>query len=174
MFRAVVDTERARRWGIRVGHSLNVVAELPRYVDDPMIPLGLRVAAIDAFFIHHRLLIEFLTRKRDQRDIRSHDYVGGFDLRTIDPDLYARLDRDWLVASKQVAHMSVERDAPVDAPFVEFVGATRLRAHASDIFDAMSAFVRYLADKTSPYTPDFAGWLSEANSRRQAEPSGTA
>jgi hypothetical protein len=30
---------------------LNVIAELPRYVDDAAFPVGLRVAAVDAFFI---------------------------------------------------------------------------------------------------------------------------
>jgi hypothetical protein len=47
-------------------------------VDDAAFPLGLRVAAIDAFFIHLRLLIEFLIKKpaRDHPAIHRDDYAA--------------------------------------------------------------------------------------------------
>jgi hypothetical protein len=66
----------------QVGHSLNVIAELPRYVDDAAFPVGLRVAAIDAFLIHLRLLIEFLIKKPDRAHPAIHrdDYASGFNL----------------------------------------------------------------------------------------------
>jgi hypothetical protein len=64
---------------IQVGHVMNVVAELPRYVDDKTPPLGLRVAAVDAFFTHLRGLIEFLT-KNDPRAIGWRDYTTKFRL----------------------------------------------------------------------------------------------
>jgi hypothetical protein len=73
----VTDIERGRHWGTRVGHSLDVVAEMPRYVDDDSIVIGLRVAAVDAFFIHYRGLIEFLTDEENKRYIRSGDYLGA-------------------------------------------------------------------------------------------------
>jgi hypothetical protein len=58
-----MDAELARRRGIQVGHSLNMIAELPHYTHDPDVPAALRAAALDAFFVHLRLLIEFLITK---------------------------------------------------------------------------------------------------------------
>ena len=68
--------------------------------------------------------------------------LQGFDLAVISPELHARLEADWDVASKQVAHLSIDKTAPVDAPLVKFVDAVRLRRHTSDLFEAMRAFVQ--------------------------------
>jgi hypothetical protein len=40
-----MDIQLARQRGTQVAHSLNVVAELPRYMDDRTVPVALRVAA---------------------------------------------------------------------------------------------------------------------------------
>jgi hypothetical protein len=103
----------------QVGHSLNVIAELPRYVDDAAFPVGLRVAAIDAFFIHLRLLIEFLIKlliefliKKPDRAhpaIHRDDYASGFNLGSVDPALYRSLSSDFDFASQHVAHFSLNR-----------------------------------------------------------------
>jgi len=63
----VIDDPLTRRRAVQVAHSLNVIAELPQYVEDAVFPVGLRVAAVDAFFVHLRLLIEFLAKKPDSR-----------------------------------------------------------------------------------------------------------
>jgi hypothetical protein len=42
---------------------MNMIAELPRYVDDRALSLGLRAAAVDAFFDGLRALTEFLTKE---------------------------------------------------------------------------------------------------------------
>ncbi len=60
----VMDSGLARRRGTQVAHSLSMVGELPRFVDDSIYPVALRVAAIDAFFVHLRLVIEFLIKPR--------------------------------------------------------------------------------------------------------------
>lgn len=39
-----------RRRGIQVGHSLNMIAELPHYAHDRDVPVALRAAALDAFW----------------------------------------------------------------------------------------------------------------------------
>ena len=51
------------RQSIQVGHVMNMIAELPRYVDDRALSLGLRAAAVDAFFDGLRALTEFLTKE---------------------------------------------------------------------------------------------------------------
>lgn len=159
-----VSTELARRRGFQVGHSLNVIAELPRYVDDPDIVVGLRVAAVDAFYIHLRALIEFLVKPRDTRDIRRHDYVPNFEL---DDAVRDRLLATHTRASQYVAHFSKQRTPTADAPIFETVDASSLRALATETFGAMDAFVRNLAEARHPCADDFAVWLAEAERRRQ-------
>jgi hypothetical protein len=100
----VTDVPLTKHRAKQVGHSLNVIAELPRYVDDAAFPVGLRVAAIDAFFIHLRLLIEFLIKKPDRAHPAIHrdDYASGFNLGSVDPALYRSLSSDFDFASQHV------------------------------------------------------------------------
>lgn len=157
-----MDTELARRRATQVGHSLNVIAELSRYVDDPNVVVGPRVAAIDAFHIHLRLLIEFLIKGPDNRDIRSHDYARNFRL---DAALNDRLSGAWKRASQQVAHLSRVRVPSVDMPIFESVNTSSLRILADDVFTAMAALVQHMADTNEPWAGDFARWLAEAKAR---------
>jgi hypothetical protein len=55
-----MDVRLARRPATQVAHPLNMIPELPPYVTTARSRLAPRAAAIDAFFIHLRLLIEFL------------------------------------------------------------------------------------------------------------------
>jgi hypothetical protein len=158
-----MNAELARQRGSQVGHSLNVIAELPRYVDDNSIPVALRVAAIDAFVIHTRLLTEFLIKPADKRDIRRHDYAPGFQLPA---PLRTRLNKTFQFASRHVAHLSKERVPAKGAAIFEPVGAARLRRLAADVFAGMDAFVQYLIVTSNPYATDFQQWVSEANGRR--------
>ena len=93
-----------RRRGIQVGHSLNMIAELPYYAYNPDVPKALRAAAFDAFFMHLRLLIDFLITKprRDRPPVISHwDYVQGVHL---EESLRQRLQAASQFASVHVAH----------------------------------------------------------------------
>jgi hypothetical protein len=136
----------------QVGHSLNVIAELPRYVDDAAFPVGLRVAAIDAFFIHLRLLIEFLIKKPDRAHPAIHrdDYASGFNLGTVDPALYRSLSSDFDFASQHVAHFSLNRVLIEESAGIEYFDAARLRTCAEDVFGAMEAFIRYMHANRDP------------------------
>jgi hypothetical protein len=153
----------ARRRGTQVAHSLNMIAELPAYVDDRAIPVALRAAAIDAFFIHLRLLIEFLIKRRDNRAISRHDYVKDFGL---EPGLRSQLSADYEFASRQVAHFNTERVPAEDSPVFQPVDGDRLLHHADDVFAAMSAFTRCLHAAGNQYAGDFGGWLAVAQGRR--------
>src|SRR3954453_22911986 len=96
----------SRHRGVQVAHSLNVIAELPRYVDDVSVPIGLRVAAIDAFFVHARAFAEFLIKPRDAPPTPRHDYGQNFHL---DATLLGRLNALYEEASRHVLHFNIER-----------------------------------------------------------------
>jgi hypothetical protein len=158
-----MDVPLARRRGTQVAHSLNMIAELPAYVDDRAIPAALRAAAIDAFFIHMRLLIEFLIKPDDDRAICRRDYVKGFSL---EQGLRTRLSADYDFASRHVAHLNYERVPAEDSPIFEPVDGDSLGRHADDVFAAMSAFAQHLSATGSEYAGDFGGWLALAKNRR--------
>jgi hypothetical protein len=168
----VTDVPLSKRRAVQVAHSLNVIAELPQYVEDAAFPVGLRVAAVDAFFVHLRLLIEFLIKKPDSRHPAIHrdNYASGFQLGSVDSALYRRLDTDYDFASQHVAHFSLGRLPLEESAGVDYVSAARLRAHAEDIFGAMKAFARHMRTNGSAYADDFEGWLSAAEARRTQPP----
>jgi hypothetical protein len=163
----------ARRRAEQVAHSLNVIAELPGYVEDTEFPIGLRVAAVDAFFVHLRLLIEFLIKRPDRRHPAIHrdDYARGFHLAAVDSVLRSRMDDGFEFASRHVAHFSLERLWAEDSAGVNYVSAASLRDRADDVFAATAAFVRHMRSTGSPYADDFEQWLSAAQARRPQPPS---
>ena len=158
-----MDTQLARRRGTQVAHSLNMIAELPDYVDDATIPLALRAAAVDAFFIHLRLLIEFLIKPRDRRLIHRRNYTRHFHTGEA---LRSRLNADYDFAGRHVAHFNAERVPAADSPIFEPVDCARLRSHADGVFAAMSAFARHLSATGSEYAGDFGEWLELSTARR--------
>ncbi|MBO0807967.1 MAG: hypothetical protein J2P32_06650 [Actinobacteria bacterium] len=156
-----MDVELARWRGYQVGHSLNMIAELPAHVDDPQTPKALRHAAVDAFFIHVRLLRDFLIEK-NSRAIGWRDYTTGFNL---PPALRKPLAGPIDVAGREVAHFNKQGRAPdTSTPVHHAMAAADLRPHAEAVFAAMEAFVRHLAAEPEPcvYTADFDGWLRDA------------
>ena len=163
----MTDVPLTKHRAKQVGHSLNVIAELPRYVDDAAFPVGLRVAAIDAFFIHLRLLIEFLIKKPDRAHPAIHrdDYASGFNLGSVDPALYRSLSSDFDFASQHVAHLSLNRVLTEESAGVEYLDAARLRSCAQDVFGAMEAFIRYMYANEGAHAGGFERLLSEAKSR---------
>ncbi len=164
----MTDDPLTRQRAGQVAHSLNVIAELPRYVDDTQFPVGLRVAAVDGFFVHARLLIEFLVKPPDLNHPAIHrdDYAAGFSLAQVDTALYQRLRADYDFASKHVAHLSVNRLPDTQSAGVDFVSASRLQAHAEDVFNAMTAFIGHMQTTGSAYVGDFEQSLAEAEARR--------
>jgi hypothetical protein len=154
---------------MQVGHSMNVIAELPRYVDDLAIVVGLRVAAVDSFFVHLRLLIEFLVKPPDRRrpSIHREDYTAGFHLGSIETTLHSRLADAYELASRHVVHYGVDR-VPTAATGVEYIGAARLRAHGDDALAAFALFVKHLRASANSHADDFDAALSEARSRQQS------
>jgi hypothetical protein len=163
-----MDAELARRRGIQVGHSLNMIAELPHYTHDPDVPAALRAAALDAFFVHLRLLIEFLiTKPRKDRPpvISRWDYAAGLGL---DNALRDRLKAAGDFANAHVAHFNADRVPTADSPISHTPSRTSLVAYRQDVFTAMTAVVQHLVTARSVYAADFDGWLSDAQRRARS------
>lgn len=166
-----VTTPELKRTRLRqVGHSLNMIAELPRYVQDPRVSYGLQVAAVDSFFVHQRLLIEFLVRRQAQNDIHRDDYTTGFSLQTIDPGLAAKLDGEWELASRHVVHFSDYRVPQQGSLEVQYMSAADLVARAADIFTTADLFQQHLSSSQNIYTGDFKQLLGEAKHRLLRRP----
>ena len=116
---------------------MNVIAELPRYLDGAAVPVALRVAATDSFFIHLRLLIEFLTKKPNLTHPAIHrdDYARGFNLSFVDLAMYRRLKTDFDFASQHVAHFSFNRVPTAKSAGIDYVDARRARARSGRQLD---------------------------------------
>jgi hypothetical protein len=165
-----MDVELVRRRGIEVGHSMNMIAELPHYTHDPDLPAVLRAAALDAFFVHLRLLIEFLiTKPRTDRPpvISRWDYVTGFGL---DNALRDRLQAASDFANVHVAHFNASRVPTAGSPISHTPSRTSLVGFTQDVFIAMTALVQHLAAAGSVNAADFDGWLGDAQRRAKAVP----
>ena len=163
-----MDAELTRRRGIQVGHSLNMIAELPHYTHDPDVPAALRAAALDAFFIHLRLLIEFLiTKPRGDRPpvISRWDYATDF---VLDNALRGRLKAASDFANTHVAHFNADRAPKANSPISHTPSRTSLTSYRQDVFTAMAAVVQHLVTARSVYSAEFDWWLRDA--RRRARP----
>ena len=134
-----MDAELVRRRAIQVGHSLNMIAELPHYTHDPDVPAVLRAAALDAFFVHLRLLIEFLiTKPRTDRlpVISRWDYATGLGL---DNALRDRLQAASDFANVHVAHFNASRVPTAGSLVTHTPSRTSLVGYRQDVFMAMTA-----------------------------------
>src|SRR5438552_5069628 len=94
----------------QVGHAMNMIAELPPYTADDSLPPVLKAAAFESFFVNMRLLLEFLVRRREVRNIHRHDYLPDWEP---EPSANIRQMRtyDYRFVCEQVAHLSKARIA---------------------------------------------------------------
>jgi hypothetical protein len=161
-----MDAELMRRRGIQAAHSLNMIAELPHYTHDTAVPTALRAAALDAFFVHLRLLIEFLISKpRGDRSpaISLRDYAKGFNL---DNELRDRLKAADVFANTHVAHLNADRVPSADSPVSRMPTPSELASYRDDVFSAITAAMEHLRVEGSVHAADFNGWLQESLRRQ--------
>ena len=162
-----MDVATARRRASQVGHSLNMIAEMPSYVEDVAYPLALRAASLDAFFVHLRLLIEFLiTKPRRNRSpvISRWDYASGF---ALDNALRDRLTAASDFANTHMAHFNADRVPTAASPITQTPSRSTLVSYADGVFSAMDALVQHLVTAKSPFAADFQQFLTAAQSRRR-------
>jgi len=159
-----------------VGYSVRMVAEIAAHYDEPMDSSEFRTARCmaDAFYVHVRLLAEFLVRTPKGGDFAPADF--GIAWEAPGGAATARLGEGWDVASKYVVHFGGRRvpKCPDDAS--EFtVGGPCFRQLAGDALEVYSVFVDAVAAVTPDWTngggalipdpvPDPDGWRARTRS----------
>lgn len=104
MVREQPSPQQLRAYLMQVGHALNLVCELPEWIERSPLPKHLRHAAAEAFAMNTRVLAEFLWSTASYRtDIRASDYCTTEWLQGERPSTI------FVHGDKHVAHMTDER-----------------------------------------------------------------
>lgn len=143
---------------MQVGHSLNMITELPLIAatGEPDI---VRIAALDAFYIHARGLIEFFLCPTSS-SVSVTVYVGDWDLTTKSDE---RLGVLYGLVNEQTAHLSPDRvikdrDVVNEAP-------ERLVIHADAIVDLAEEWSRRIGEDAGEHAVEVDGVVSPQRER---------
>ncbi|MEU2014051.1 hypothetical protein [Nocardia sp. NPDC019302] len=111
-----------------------MVSRLPDAIFAPDLEPLMHHAAIECFFVHVRGLIEFLGLKVPKQSEFSAADVHPTWVPPTDPARHARLQADWLNASRHVMHFSKERVKSETGPAVDVpADEASLRRMADDV-----------------------------------------
>jgi hypothetical protein len=113
--------------------------------------------------VNARLLIEFLTHKGNELDIRAADFAPSW---TAPPRRKSKADQDWLEqqwswASEQVAHFAKTRTANMSYN----VDPNKLRILAGSILDEMERWVTQVEAAKHPDAPALRSSVNAAKAR---------
>lgn len=140
------------RYAYQLTYSMHMIGEIAsRYRaaqdSDDLLPA---MAMLDAFYVHLRLVAEFLTRPTTGRDFGPKELgIDGW----VPPDTQAatRLGLYWDRASKYVVHFGHPRVPENLEELRTFeVGATALKAMARDAFEVLGILVAQLEARVNP------------------------
>lgn len=147
----------ARQAGI-VGGSFAMVAGLPRARKEAETPT-VQIACLEAWFVHMRLLIEYLGLKPGGESTK--DFSARAALWTPEPD--QELSDLWVTASQHVVHFSVARTPDLIKDIEPFdVSAENLERLARNVLMVASTFVQALEDHEDVTAPPLRVALDEA------------
>jgi hypothetical protein len=126
-------------------HSMGMIRALPPFAANDStasLPPDVRVACLEAFFMHIRAITDFLccrSAKPNRNDFSAQDFVDGWQAAPI--EAADRLATYWKVASQQVAHFSRERlqEDPANPEFYD-VTLAGLQAMANDAYAVWCVF----------------------------------
>lgn len=134
------------RYAYQLTYSMRMIGEIgARYQvaqdSDDLIPA---MAMLDAFYVHLRLVAEFLTRPTSIRDFGPIE-LGANDWVMPNTQAAARLAEYWDRASKYVVHFGHPRvpDSLEELQAFE-VSANALKSMASDAFEVLDVLIRQL------------------------------
>ena len=136
-----------------VGYSVRMVADIAAHYDEALNALELRLARcmLDAFYVHIRLLAEFLLHKTKKGDFGPADF--GVEWKAPIGEASERLDDAWEVASKHVVHFGGRRVPESLDDRAEFkVEGASFRQLAGDAIELYSTFVDAVATTTTEWT----------------------
>lgn len=147
---------------MQVGHALNLVCELPEWLERAPLPKHLRHAAAESFAMNCRVLVEFMWNSGWNGDVRASDYCrDGW------PDGEKPAEITWL-GDKHVAHMTAAR---IHEPLVVLTYEQRC-AIRDRILEAAEQFVAAIVDETC--ADRMAGFVAHARTLGMWPPPPTA
>ena len=133
------------RYAYQVEYSIRMIADIPGAYNrmlDARQELCAR-AMLDAFYVHIRLLADFLIRRTKNLDFGPSDF--GVPWQAPNSAEAQRLSGHWDVASKYVSHFSRDRvPSDLDSLNAFPVGATFFVEMARDAIAVVGSFVRAL------------------------------
>jgi hypothetical protein len=141
----------------RFGHSLTMITELISASDDQALPPAVRMTCVEAWFLHYRLLIEFLVIGTSKNCAEAQDLATGWDPETTKDIQRLRQDYGW--ASEHIVHIGGLKPNT----FAQNVDASTLRLKAASLLDVVDDFVTSLEAQGSPYSEIVR--VATANSR---------
>lgn len=122
---------------MQVGHALNLVCELPEWLERAPLPKHLRHAAAEAFAMNCRVLVEFMWSSGRKGDVRASDYCRDGWPDAAKPAEITRL------GDKHVAHMTAAR---IDEPLVALTYEQRCEVRDT-LLETAVRFVAAIADE---------------------------
>jgi hypothetical protein len=131
------------RYAHQLSYSMRILGEIgSRYQaaqdSDDLLPA---MAMLDAFYVHLRLVAEFLTRPTNHKDF-GPIHLGVDEWVTPETDAATRLADYWDRASKYVVHFGHSRVPESIAELETFeVSAAALRRMAADAFEVLEELV---------------------------------
>ena len=150
-FHDLMSSQEIRR-AQHIAYSVCMVGDVAGGYDDAVDHSELAFARcmIDAFYVHVRLLADFLVRGTNENDFGPSDF--GVEWVTPDREEAGRLNDHWNVASKFVVHFGRPR-VPDDADDLQTfpVGGEHFRSIATDVLTVFGDFVRAVESATPPW-----------------------
>ncbi|MFE3280809.1 hypothetical protein [Nocardia sp. NPDC059239] len=136
-----------------------MVSRLPDAVYAPEVDPLLQQAGLESFFNCVRSLIEFLELRRPKpSDFSATDVLPTWSP-TVDAATSARLQDDWLNASRQVMHFSKDRVRSEAGPAVEVPSdAASLHRMADDVLGVWDQYADQVGHPLCPKRADFSLW----------------
>lgn len=153
-----MDREAA---AVEIGHALNMLAELPRHAEDSGLPLVVRAACLESYFINLRLTFEFIGGKQDRNQISRNDFLPGWKPKS--SAKLTELRKQYGFASEQVAHLSKKRTFPQGSPITPH--PIKMPLLTVLVFDLMHEFADALTAVGNPYAERFNSLVLDSKSR---------
>lgn len=141
---------------LHVAYSVEMVAGIAVNFDAAVksleaLDVVLAPCMLDAFYVHIRLLADFLVRTTSAKDFGPADF--GVAWAPPESEAAGRLDEAWDVASKNVVHFGRSRvPANTDDPTEVTVDGAHLRQLATDALEVYTSFVEAVAERTPEWT----------------------
>lgn len=146
---------------VEIGHALNMLAELPKHAEDSELPLVVRAACLESYFINLRLTFEFIGGRHYRKQISRNDFLPGW--KPESSEKLSELRKQYGFAGEQVAHLSEKRTFSQGSPITPH--PIRMSLLTVLVFDFMREFVDALTAAGDPHAEKFRSLVQDSESR---------